>query len=146
MSGHFPTLDREALRKLRDLVKRMQAEGGSDVQLPRLLELANSFPVEAGLTVDFDAAEDLGQPLLVVRSRSAPAYPPWAGLLSPREREVIELLAAGLPNKSIAARLFISLATVKDHVHHILGKSGLASRAALVAQWPSARTVEGSRP
>lgn len=146
MAGHFPILDKKALLKLRALVKRIQAESGSSVQLPKLLELANSFSEDTGLTVDFDATKDLGQPLLVVRSVSTPQYPDWADLLSPREKEVVELLAAGFPNKSIAARLFISLATVKDHVHNILVKSGLPSRYALAAKWPTGKSLETSKP
>lgn len=146
MAGHFPTLDKAALQKLRELVKQMQAENGTGVQLPRLLALANSFGDRTGLTVDLDAAKEFGQPLLIVRAGNAPEYPPWAELLSPREREVIELLCTGLPNKKIAAHLFISLATVKDHVHHILVKSGLPSRSALTSQWPAGDPMQASKP
>jgi DNA-binding NarL/FixJ family response regulator len=53
-------------------------------------------------------------------------------LLSPREREVYELLRLGLPNSEIARRLFISEATVKVHVHHVFDKLGVRSRTALV--------------
>lgn len=42
--------------------------------------------------------------------------------LSPREHEVLELMALGLANRQIAARLWISEATVKTHVSHILAK------------------------
>jgi DNA-binding NarL/FixJ family response regulator len=40
--------------------------------------------------------------------------------LSPREREVLELMADGLRNREIAERLFLSEATVKTHVRHLL--------------------------
>jgi DNA-binding NarL/FixJ family response regulator len=55
--------------------------------------------------------------------------------LSRREREVATLVAAGLSNKQIARKLFLSLATVKDHVHRILVKTSLPNRAALAAAW-----------
>jgi DNA-binding NarL/FixJ family response regulator len=49
--------------------------------------------------------------------------------LTPREREVLSLLAEGLGNKAIAARLGVSEHTAKFHVNAILGKLGAASRA-----------------
>jgi DNA-binding NarL/FixJ family response regulator len=51
--------------------------------------------------------------------------------LSPREREVYELLCEGLSNGEIATRLFITEGTVKVHVHHVFDKLGVRSRTAL---------------
>lgn len=51
--------------------------------------------------------------------------------LSPREREVYELVCAGLSNREIAQRLFISEGTVKVHVHNMFDKVGIRSRTAL---------------
>jgi two-component system nitrate/nitrite response regulator NarL len=48
--------------------------------------------------------------------------------LTPREVQVLELLAEGLPNKAIAERLGISDQTVKFHVSSISGKLGAANR------------------
>lgn len=52
--------------------------------------------------------------------------------LTPREIDVLELLAEGLPNKAIAARLAISDQTVKFHVASITGKLGVANRTEAV--------------
>jgi DNA-binding NarL/FixJ family response regulator len=52
--------------------------------------------------------------------------------LTPREIEVLQLVAAGLPNKTIAARLNISEHTAKFHVSSVLSKLGAASRTEAV--------------
>ena len=52
--------------------------------------------------------------------------------LTPREQEVLELLAEGLPNKAIAARLGISDQTVKFHVASISAKLGATNRTEAV--------------
>ena len=54
--------------------------------------------------------------------------------LTPRELDVLRLMAEGLPNKTIAARLKISEHTVKFHVNTILGKLGVASRTEAVVR------------
>jgi LuxR family maltose regulon positive regulatory protein len=54
--------------------------------------------------------------------------------LSPREREVYDLIRQGLTNRQIAELLFISEGTVKVHAHHVYDKVGTRSRAALAVQ------------
>ena len=92
------------------------------------------------------ARDDDGMSRRGGRARSAPAADddrfgrrgrPWSGpddevgfdeTLTPREIQVLELLAEGLPNKAIARRLGISDQTVKFHVSSISGKLGAANR------------------
>jgi NarL family two-component system response regulator YdfI len=66
-------------------------------------------------------------------SSSPPALDELAESLTRRELEVLQMLAAGLSNKVIAARLHISDHTVKFHVASILGKLGAASRTEAVS-------------
>jgi two-component system, NarL family, nitrate/nitrite response regulator NarL len=55
-------------------------------------------------------------------------------VLSPREREVLELTAAGLSAPEIGRRLYLSPATVKSHLQHLYDKLGVSDRAAAVAE------------
>jgi DNA-binding NarL/FixJ family response regulator len=58
---------------------------------------------------------------------------PTRGELTVREREIVELVALGLSNKAIAARLHVELATVKNHVHNILDKLHVHRRGEIAA-------------
>jgi DNA-binding NarL/FixJ family response regulator len=60
------------------------------------------------------------------------AEPPLVEPLTPRERDVLDLVALGLSNKSVAERLGISDQTVKFHVASIIGKLGAANRTEAV--------------
>ena len=67
------------------------------------------------------------------QSPAAPATPPLAvEELTPREREVLDLLVCGRSNPEICAALVISEATAKTHVAHILQKLGLRDRVQAV--------------
>jgi len=76
------------------------------------------------------AKSDLNHVDALIRRRSATAS---AGGLSPREVEVVRLIAAGLTNQAIAERLFLSEKTVARHVSNIFTKLGISSRSAATA-------------
>jgi DNA-binding CsgD family transcriptional regulator len=67
----------------------------------------------------------------------------WASL-TPSELEVVRLVGEHLSNPEIAARLFVSRATVKTHLVHIFAKLGIESRSELAAQAISRRQTSAS--
>lgn len=72
--------------------------------------------------------------LAALANRSAPAPAPASNpdALTPRELVVLDLIARGRSNAEIANELFVSDATVKTHVNHLLAKTGARDRAQLV--------------
>jgi DNA-binding NarL/FixJ family response regulator len=62
-------------------------------------------------------------------SPGVPPAPADAGELTPREADVLRLIAAGQSNREIAKTLFVSEATVKTHVNRIFAKTGSRDRA-----------------
>jgi DNA-binding NarL/FixJ family response regulator len=85
---------------------------------------------EAALQLALGESEGIG---------TTPAEGFVAGPLAKREIEVGRLVAEGLSNKQIGARLFISDRTVATHVSNIMNKLGLNSRAQ-IAVWMTSRT------
>jgi ATP/maltotriose-dependent transcriptional regulator MalT len=92
-------------------------------------EEAARLELEAALTAfeRLGAAPDAAS----VRQQLTPAAP--VGGLTPRELEVIRLVAAGCSNRAIAARLVLSEKTVARHLANIYAKLGISSRAAATA-------------
>ncbi len=122
-------LDEEQLQRLRRLIALARAGGQGVAHRAQLAAAAAAVGARGPLTVDLSE-----EPAMVV-VRVAPPPDPAFAALTPREREVAELLATGLRNRDIALALGIALGTVKDHVHRVLRKTGLDSRAAVAAAW-----------
>jgi tripartite-type tricarboxylate transporter receptor subunit TctC len=55
-----------------------------------------------------------------------------SGVLTPREREIVDLISLGLSNKEVGRRLNLQEGTVKVHLHNIYSKTGVSNRTALV--------------
>lgn len=125
--------DSEALTRLRAALAAVQAGASRTIPASELADLATRLG--GGLTIDFAAAASLGQPMVILRLLPATQGPDRFADLSAREREVAALVAEGLRNREIARRLGIREATVKDHVHRILEKTGLAGRTAVAVAW-----------
>jgi DNA-binding CsgD family transcriptional regulator len=147
-AGVLPTLDLPAARL------ELLAEGGSS-----RLDAARAAFAERGMRplvvhCEIDAARAagdaaradraaaearaLGLPALAAEAgaiaarATAPAVAPPAGL-SPREREVLALVAAGLTSAEVAGRLVISLPTVRRHLANAYAKAGVRNRAEATA-------------
>jgi DNA-binding NarL/FixJ family response regulator len=89
----------------------------------RLLSAAARAPQQASGTAPGFAAPDSVSP------PPAGSAGPAADELTPREAEVLRLIAAGQSNREIARTLFVSEATVKTHVNRIFAKTGSRDRA-----------------
>lgn len=116
-------IDSRTRQQVKSLLAAVR-ERPEELPIADLLELARQ---NVHVSIDRDGPE----PVVFVSPRPDPRF----DALSKREYEVAALVAAGLTNQRIADALFISLGTVKDHVHAILTKTGLPSRAAVAAAW-----------
>jgi len=122
-------MDDDTLRELAELLERVGQEASS-LPVAELVALGR-LPADGELTVDFRAREALGHPLVVYRP--AAARPAWFDALTPRQQEVALLVADGLSNAAIARRLGVTVGTVKDHVHRVLGTAGYRRRSQVAA-------------
>ncbi len=75
-----------------------------------------------------------GEVAVCILCSATPRQPEDWQRLTPRELDVLGLVAAGETTAGIATRLDVTAATVRTHVEHIRGKLGVATRAAMVAQ------------
>src|SRR5439155_1764987 len=103
--------------------------------LARATESAAATLGPAGFAAESEAGRNLGRDAALRLALGQPAARPTAGPgpLGPREADVARLVADGLTNKQIGARLFISERTVDSHVRSILNKLGFSSRAQIAA-------------
>jgi DNA-binding NarL/FixJ family response regulator len=99
----------------------------SAVELERAIRAVHAGETHLDPSVQRRLVESLVAPAPSARAATLPDG------LTPREGEVLALIAAGLSNHDIAARLVVSLATVKTHVNRILAKTGSRDRAQAVA-------------
>lgn len=102
--------------------------GGSEIRQALLQVLDDGAAIDPAVQHHLlDALATPPRPSRPAQSSSLPDD------LTPREAEVLTLMAAGLSNAEIADQLFVSEGTVKSHVNHLFAKIGARDRAQAVA-------------
>ena len=114
---------------------RAEASEGVEASVQKLVNVVENLqlPPESngdGQTVLLDVEVDDVRCILIRLPRNSRT----PVMLSPREHEIVRMVAQGYPNKTIAAVLDISSWTVGTHLRRIFAKLGVGSRAAMVAR------------
>jgi len=111
---------------------RVYLDVADPVTRRRLAALVKADP-EIVLVAEAEAADVVVSERVI--ATAAPATVPREGAaLTPRERDVLRLVAQGLGNKEIAAELDLSAHTVKYHLASVLAKLGVRSRTEAVSR------------
>lgn len=128
--------------RVRRLHSRAELTAGADGRPLRLTGTAQDVTeFHAAAEVLHQTATDLGRraaELHRLPERPQSGNPDLGKLLSPRQLEILTLIAAGLSNAEIASRLYLTESTVKWHVRKILRALGVSNRAQAVARYLSA--------
>lgn len=124
-------MDEVISEHVRDAIAELSIDTPSAMGINAIPALCGLVAAGAEIEIDFLASKKIGVPVVIAREKiSAPeAYE----CLTRRQRDVADLLTRGLSNKEIARHLGISVATTKDHVHAVLARLGLKSRAMVAA-------------
>ena len=115
---------------------QVEASEGVEASVQKLVNVVDDLqlPPESngdGQTVLLDVEVDDVRCILIRLPRNSSRT---QVMLSPREHEIVRMVAQGYPNKTIAAVLDISSWTVGTHLRRIFAKLGVGSRAAMVAR------------
>lgn len=108
-------------RRVQELINEVVATQQDPEPFKGFLELADVL-----LDVEVDGVR-------CVLLKTKPTRPPRTNL-SPRELEIVRMVAKGLPNKSIASVLQISAWTVSSHLRRVFGKLGVTSRTEMLGR------------
>jgi DNA-binding NarL/FixJ family response regulator len=116
-------------------VMREELEHGELIQV--VMDVARPRPISAG-----PAPAGAAGPVLTDSGRAVSS----SVVLRPREREIMGLIADGLSNRQIAARLVITEKTVKNHICSIYQRFGVGERSQAVSRWRELLSISDSPP
>jgi DNA-binding NarL/FixJ family response regulator len=116
-------------------VMRDELEQGELIQV--VMDMGRPRPVPAG-----PAPADAAGSLWIDPGRAVSG----SMALRPREREIMGLIADGLSNRQIAARLVITEKTVKNHICSIYQRFGVGERSQAVSRWRELMSISDSQP
>lgn len=114
------------------LLESMRVQQGHLRDLLSVLESTTERLTESEIELTAALGADPATPLVPVGGGLSAAR---LASLTPRERQVLELVAGGARNAEISERLVLSEGTVKTHVKHILAKLGASNRSQAIAQY-----------
>lgn len=149
---------RESADSFDELDMQMEASGSELDRLWLLLDRAHGFAghdkevAVSALESVARRSSDVGATnleALAQRQLRSLGVRPWrrgptaGSALTEREREIAEMVAAGMTNPEIAAALFLSRKTVERHVSHVLTKLGARNRAEVAATWSEWKGTPG---
>jgi DNA-binding NarL/FixJ family response regulator len=119
-----------------DVDRALQAEVAGFADLDALEgQLANLvYLVQRGYSV-YIIAREAFPPAGLNSHFTATFCPPWISTLTARETEVLQLIAGGMTNKQIAAKLHVAESTVKKHSCRVMKKMGVSSRVEAALQF-----------
>lgn len=122
--------DRSVIDALRAGARGYLTKDASAAEIKRAIQQVISGQAVIDPAVQHHLVEAIAAGPPVSQQEPAPRYPDG---LTPREAEILALIAEGLSNTEIAERLIVSEATVKSHINHLLSKIGASGRAQAVS-------------
>lgn len=125
-------LSDDKINSLKSALNELQKPAKSAGAWNAIAPLSNLLEENTAYTIDLRASDEIGAPVIVARPTQN--LDTLFASLTNRQTEVARLIVSGKQNKQIAHELNISLGTTKDHVHAILQRLGLPTRAALIAK------------
>jgi LuxR family transcriptional regulator, maltose regulon positive regulatory protein len=134
LAGYSIGLADDALKRLAEALRLAQPQGFARIFIDEGAAMARLLQEGLAKQVFGSCSPYARSLLLLFEKPGALAVQPLEGeQLSARELEVLQMICDGRSNQEIAASLYLTIGTVKSHVHHIFGKMGVENRPQAIA-------------